>query len=162
MIKKISVALAAFAMLFGVFGSVAEAQPAPVGPGLGNEILEVQSWYAALGITGDTGGVNYWANRFDGHNNVGCGTPNVASAAHDMKSFLAASGYMTGSGYEQFKVITAYRLVLGRYPDNNGLNYYVNGLGNGSITWQKMVDNLTYSSEYRTVKVNGGRWDVSC
>ena len=44
-------------------------------------------------------------------------------------------------------VTRLYRVSLGRAPDQSGLNYWVNGLDNGSISGSKAVENFVLSEE---------------
>lgn len=154
--NKLAAALVAAMSLLGM------VYANPAGAYDSNEVTEVNSWYTGMELNPDSGGVAYWANRYDGHNDVGCGSANRASASHDIRSFMAATGKMNSGTTNTWKTIYAYRVVLGRYPDAGGLNYWVGRLNSGT-SWQTMVHSMVYSSEYYSTKVNGGAWDfVPC
>ena len=143
--RRIMIALFAVLGLLGVFAGPASAYDT-------NEVAEVQSWYQAIGSgNGDSGGVAYWANRFDGHNDTGCSI-NRYQASVDMRAFLSASGAMNTSNSNRVSI--AYKLVLGRNADSGGHAYWLGRLNSGT-SWQAMVNNFTYSSEYLSTKIQG-------
>lgn len=98
------------------------------------DLLVYKLYQASFARTPDTGGFRYWAGQADVMN---------LSALSLADAFLAAPEFAQKYGAapsDQAYVTALYLNVLGRAPDQGGLDYWVGNLGHGEARDQLLVD----------------------
>ena len=114
-------------------------------------------YQAALGRLPDQGGLNFWIAR------IGSNVPLTALA----NGFLATPEFITrfGSGQTNTAFVTAiYQNVLGRAPDQGGLDFFVGSIDSKAASRADVLVAISESTENKTGTaglVAAGIWDVS-
>ena len=123
---------------------------------------------AMLGREPDSGGKNYWMSVLNGGNPLAV-VINGFCTSNEFTALCASYGIQPGSvetGPEKPPkpvkdmtlirafVTRCYQVILGRSPDNTGLEYWAKALANGEKEAAEIIDGFVNSNEYRAKNLN--------
>ena len=120
-----------------------------------NSTVIYEIYQAAFGRLPDTGGFTYWVNQAD---------TNHLSAVQVAQSFTTSQEFQNTFGTNPTNttfLTELYQHVLGRAPDQAGLNYWLQQANNGESHAQLMVDFATSAENVQLVGThvsNGMYW----
>ena len=103
-------------------------------------------YFAYFNRIPDTGGLNYWIEQY----RAGSGLDTISQAFASSPEFQQTYGALSHRDF----AILVYRNVLGREPDNEGLNFWVEQLNSGAFTRGQLMVGFSESPEYRQMMNN--------